>query len=688
MPPKEVTGALIHVDEFKDEGIKKAHGRFVLAKFKGFREEPQTGSALYETTLFVLRNKFNTSGKAEARAYPARVIRRDASTGIMLVHYADEFPYEEDEGLKVERAGLPSENLIRVATAAEREEGPGESLSLTSRFVNDDESRQKGRKVRIWPKIQPEVGVVTTAATARKIAVFQSAKGNIVAEGSLVISKSGGLAGFVNDEGVGDISIHGLGSFDLGIKLPQLTPLRVTFNDRATSGTVEFQLSKGDLQIEGAAIRKTQGAASLLTQTKALSEKWYEPISGGRTGGLDPLKEDEKIALRISALSALKTGESSSMVLQGAIGFNGHPLMYTKPVHVDLKRGDRGIEMTTEGLPDPASAPPSAPGLAALPSRQLVLEADAKDLIPVNEGKEVLIPLKGPPYWKRLSVNNPQWLALPEVNLAACKLAGNKDALFVLDRTAGTLRRYGLQDLKLEAETKLPPGSSPVDVVAGSCTSTAPIHVLMPQGVLSLSPTDLRPTVISIGRRPDTQSTEAMKFSAENVHGASGDGFSLKAQGGAMLSYEGATTGMRSGFMGKLRWVHGMQCGVSGAFYSPSTSYFAEVPEMPKEKPLPEHNTGPNRRLIIRGLSSNAPVSFQWKLTDRSVVPPKPPLLACLALFEQTPLIEFEAPEFLASTFTTRDNEQDRLEYRWASLDPYSLNLLTLGAEYRTLTLR
>ena len=135
------------------------------------------------------------------------------------------------------------------------------------------------------------------------------------------------------------------------------------------------------------------------------------------------------------------------------------------------------------------------------------------------EGREVLFKLEGAPHWKRLSLASGKWLPLPAEDLSGCHLAGNKEALFVLDPAQGEIRRYNAGTLALEKTGRLPEGRVYRGLAAGCLSDDAPLAVISDDGVLACDPEEL-----TAGKYAALKVKETLQLKDQFYYLATGDG--------------------------------------------------------------------------------------------------------------------------------------------------------------------
>jgi hypothetical protein len=131
------------------------------------------------------------------------------------------------------------------------------------------------------------------------------------------------------------------------------------------------------------------------------------------------------------------------------------------------------------------------------------------------EGREVLFKLEGAPHWKRLSLAAGKWLPLPAEDLSGCHVAGNKEALFVLNPVLGEIRRYNAATLALEKSMRLPEGTVYRGLAAGCLSDVAPLAVISEQGALACDPRELTTSAYEVLKaKEDLQLKERFYFLA------------------------------------------------------------------------------------------------------------------------------------------------------------------------------
>ncbi len=138
----------------------------------------------------------------------------------------------------------------------------------------------------------------------------------------------------------------------------------------------------------------------------------------------------------------------------------------------------------------------------------------------IGAGREVLFKLERAPYWQRLSLAEGTWLPLPSGDLTGCHLAGNKDAIFVLNPALREILRYNSTTLALEKMARLPDnGMTYHGLAAGCLTDDAPLAVMSDHGAVPCDPKEL-----TLDFYPVQHSYISSPLEAAFDYQASGDG--------------------------------------------------------------------------------------------------------------------------------------------------------------------
>lgn len=208
-----------------------------------------------------------------------------------------------------------------------------------------------------------------------------------------------------------------------------------------------------------------------------------------------------------------------------------------------------GLPQSTSAAAAPlaAAGAPATPGPAAGPM-ELTSEVPLNHGVPALGGTDVLFRATGAPHWKRLSLKHRQWVKFPEtLDLSKLELAGNRDALFALNRETGEIQKFNPATLEKQKSHVLPGGKEYLAISAGAASATAPIAVITSKGILAVSPDTLEPLGTGV-----VGTSSMIGWNPGMMSQSSGDGFSVylssvsrfsNTTDEARFTYQGPTLG-------------------------------------------------------------------------------------------------------------------------------------------------
>jgi len=672
--------------------------RFVVTLLSGY-DEPQLRNA--GCKILVHRNKFNESGTKSGVGFPAWLVRMDATSKMALVGYVDEFPYADDTGLRIENKpdGLP---ITVIRTYLDSTLGIGEG-SYTHIFEGPDHGKQT---VQRWATFGMEAGVCPNMEPGGNLLHLPERKAQNVMNETLLIIANDKIVGFAATEAANQARLVPIGKFDCIARLPSVAPVSAKFD------------TKGALQVEAEFDPAGSLASELhLLSTEVPSETFYfehfKPGAGNQpaqpphfrsnyTAPL-PAKTNGPGTAHAVFFPAVPSsvGEEKMYVLNLGLLCKGQPMIFGQPWLLKLSRQPDGVYPTIVGLTaaasksglkketsPPAAAPPRE--RHTVPDQTYLLEGSVRQIRPIKNGRELLFQFDAAPYWKRFSLEKNSWLPLPELDLSKVQVAGNQESLFVLSPSSHEVRRYQGDTLQLKATAHLPAGNDHFTVLAGSCSSNAPVFVLFPHGVSALSPHDLNRLDVPLFE--GTLEFYNRKYSPQDIYETSGDGKSIWTAQGRLETYNDDFHGLQPNYFSLWHHAPDTPCGISGAFqcYQSLLRSFT-TPLSEGAKPPSLSFDVPNGSQPVIGLDASCPILFQLQRGNAKAIPPVPTQLAFCSLFDTTPFLEVETPE-LASIVDAghfRSGQYDAFhQRRCVFLEPESLHLGILAPDRKTWTVR
>ncbi|WP_395739921.1 hypothetical protein [Prosthecobacter sp.] len=557
---REHSGVMLRADAFTPPVPLESKLRYATAVLPEFDEAVLRGEG---RRLFVLRQKVDQFNKVFVMSRLAKLASFDAASHVAVLQFPDDFPYRLEEG-GVEAAS---------ADAAGRAMAEKETVWLLQGMVNQDQEKQTAAL-----PVGVEKSGLSAVMDVSLLRAEMTAEGLRLAEGqkparepfsnsqsrtnvSAVLAGDGRLLGFARPGTKPDVrlfekvALPDVMGRQMRYEIVSVETLEADGHSKSlgfyhvrVKGRLHDPL--GDFRSVKAVVRNLARAEDF---TPAADLKANQPAME-HDGGNPPhvsMKEDGSCDLY---LQMPQGAEISYQVLQLELMRPEYEVVFrTAPFLVVTKRRGAGLYHTVAGAPGAAGAgtgagavPPEAgggqPGVM-----ELTTESPIALGVPICEGREVLIKLKGAPYWKRLSLGERKWLPLPvpQEELSYCMLAGNKDALFVLDPGRGELRRYHAGTLALEKTAHLPDGISYHSVAAGCLTDDGPLAVSGDRGVLACDPREL--TAYMIG---NLAGAHDLKLPVTMFFRSSGDGRAVWGRspdehtlGAANYCYEGVMNG-------------------------------------------------------------------------------------------------------------------------------------------------
>ncbi|MEZ0276099.1 MAG: hypothetical protein ACAH88_14420 [Roseimicrobium sp.] len=705
LPPREFAGALVHAGEFPEPMISQGNWRYVIANLPGISPQKVLSGAMQ---LMVVRNGTGEDAAPQASGYPARFVRMDTA-GVWLIRYEDERSYTEDAGLKIARKPAANRGGRWLRLVSSFDALTAESLGTRTRDKASEYGRAKKDDILLWKPFRVDSGLLPESDEQGSIELPEL-KSDERPGGGLLLSQDGALTGFFTPNGNSKAAVVSAKEVNLTLKLPEASILRIVV-PQGDAAIATVRVAAGDFPLQNLALVSSDdpGAANVTAKANG----WYTPIPTGQNYLFYNQVKDDVYEVRLPLRRSQQSSESLVRVFQGRVRFDGLDTLHTRPAATQWTKKD-GVLMPSPYEADAplakASAPPSAmarenekaadkPASAVLPEKKLQVETPVRQMIAVNEGREVLLRLDGAPYWKRLSMSTHEWLPLPEMEASQCTLTGNLDAIFVLNRVTGELRRHRLNDMQMEASVTLPGSTHPLapriphkpepnayfSIVAGNCTASGPLHVLHSNGSFSLKPKTLAPMEYEKARNAGPMSDPDRAFNAGEDYEATGDGHTVVSPLSLARTYHTDLGGLRTSYWGESGGDRENLGGsVSGGFTSEIESAYDAV--FGKSRAVAGSSALPRQMShVYTSVAPNSPIVFRILWPHSRSNPAGQPMVELRPLRDSEPFASFEAPEFTPMSAAQANTRKSR---RHLMFDPYSMNILTLAPDERTIVLR
>ncbi|MEI8107142.1 MAG: hypothetical protein WCI46_04935 [Verrucomicrobiota bacterium] len=658
LPPQDYTGALLHRDELKEFPAMQGKHRCVLALLKGWTGAQLRGGGC---KIFVMRNPLD--GQTVARENPrrARLLQFDEASGLAALDYVESFEAKEDAGYRIERSAFAGGKAAVLRTFSASGAQP----------------------------LDVESGQAEISADSAAILRFPPSEGAAERDaGPAVVAAPATLIGFVGDEKPA-AKVAAVREFKLALETPMLKPTAIGFG-----------VPQGVMAGASATVMKIGIAIMTESENPALKPQRahlyavdapQEPdlsaalgaASGRRIGGkvfetmMPSRMKPNEWQSRLTAPE--KEGEERVYLLQlgwPAFPNDGEDAIFSRPFLVKLRYQDGKVVPTVQGLKNLNERTAGAESHTA----KFPLEAAVIDMHEIAGGREVLMRLDGPPFWKRFSMTKNAWLPLPPGNLANCYVTGNLDAIFVLDRGAAEIRKYRLADLRPVVGTKLAVGHEYVAVLAGSNSARAPLYLLTKDDhwVLSSDTLQRRDMAFAIDEFQRRDRASETKFSLEYSHQCIGDGLGFfswpRGDSGRQyaLGFVNDAVGLK-GFNFN-NFFEGGACVATTYGVNPDNDGWMWNVLTPDGRR--ETTTAPAFSPVFyrRWGMPTSPAVGRLAARDDSAVPVRESRIELCSYFDSSPFAEFEVPEW-----SEKFPEERRKQRGLLAFDPYSLRLGVLS---------
>jgi hypothetical protein len=655
IPPKSYPGAILHRDEVKDIPILQDTKRCVLAVLSGWNEDQLRNRGC---RIYINRNRTDNAGNMESAGHMAQLLQFDQETGLAALRYVENFDATLEAGYHLERSPQP----------------PGGTLAIRA-LAGDAAYGAPTANVQHGPPLVFQAGTFSPMeGNGGKIEFPPGQNGTESEEGPSLFAVNDKLVGFLSSPAPGKLvrTDH----LKLDFPVPSFNPVGIAFGTKVSGSlpiviTTENSGPKLSGQLR---LRFLDSGEAKATDSPSPGR----PSQPGSAFKIDPrtlvyLTSNDSVKWRGQLKLPDETGSEISYRLQ--LGWSPFPTdvepslfsrIFTVKLKVDAQSNN--VVAETEGIDNLNNVPQPAQGVAT----SFALEAKIRDFYEIAGGREVLFRLDGPPYWKRFSMTRKEWLPLPPVNLTNAWVAGNLNALFILDRSTSDVRKFGLADLRPLGAVKLP-ANEYVASLAGADSEHGPVQVLSKEGSLALSADNLQ-------RRDFTFAVDRIMHQSLERYGPQ-DEFQISGDSLTTFQYRNTITGhlhYASDALGAQRdyistKIGGVdRCGVpvSAAYALDPDHWLSTVATPDGNRVISTEPPGPQRR-CAHWLCPVGPVIFRKTPSDPNAIPPQASAIQCYSYFDSSPFAEIPAPELEEPRMGTGM----QAESRWIAFDPYSLRL-------------
>lgn len=660
LPPQEYTGALLHRDELKEFPMMQGKHRCVLALLKGWTGAQLRGGSC---KIFVMRNPPEGQAAARENLRPARLLQFDEASGLAALDYMESFEASADGGYRIERQAFAGSKAGVVRTFSASGAQP----------------------------LGVEPGQAEISADSAATLHFPPAEGAAERDaGPAVVAAPATLIGFVGDEKP-TAKVATLREFKLALETPMLKPTGIGFgvpqSVMAGAATTEMMVGIAILtESENPALKPQRTTLYAVAAPK-------EPDLSAALGAASTRRIDGKVIQTMMAsptkpnewpsrlAAPEKEGEERVYLLQ--LGWPAFPndredAIFSRPFLVTLRYQGGKVVPTVQGLRNLNERAAAAASQTA----KFPLEAAVVDLHEIAGGREVLMQLDGPPFWKRFSMTKNAWLPLPAGILANCYVTGNLDAIFVLDRGAAEIRKYSLADLRPVVGTKLAVGHDYVAVLAGCNSARAPLYLLTKDDhwVLSCDTLQRRDMAFALGEFARQRRASETKFSLEYSHQCIGDGLGF-------FSWPRGDTGRKYalGFVNDAvglkgfnfnNFLEGGACVATTYGVNPESGGWMWNVLTPDGKRETTKAPASNPGFYPYWGVPNSPAVCRLAIQDSRDVPARESRLELFSYFDSSPFAEVEVPERSANLPGEKRKQRGLLAF-----DPYSLRMGVLSLD-------
>ena len=666
IPPKSYPGAILHRDEVKDIPSLQGTKRCVLAVLSGWNEDQLRNRGC---RIFVNRNRTDNAGNIESAGHPAQLLQLDKETGLAALLYVESFDATLEAGYHLDRSPQP----------------PGGTLAVRAPTSDTGFGAPAGNIQHGPPLVFPAGTFSPVEGNGGKVEFPAGQSGSETEESPSLLAANDKLVGFLTAASSGTGQLVRFDHFKLDIPAPSLNPVSIAFGNKGPGGlAIAITTENSGPKIAGQPrLRYLDSGDSETTGTQPSGPSFQS----GSPRQIDPrslsyLASNDGVHWR-GNLKLPKEG-AAEVTYRLQVGWSQfsnevEPSFFSRTFTVKLKidAQSNNVIAETEGIDNLNSATPTTRGATT----NFALEAKIRDFYPIAGGREVLFRLDGPPYWKRFSMTRKEWLPLPPMNLTNAWVTGDLSALFILDRSTGDVRKFGLADLRPLGAIKLP-ADEYAAILAGADSEHGPVQVLSKDGALALSADNLQ-------RRDYTFAVDRLMnqpvghFGPQGEYQITGDGLSICYETGGIgqfLHYLNDASGAQHDyFLGKIGTTGRCGVSVSSAYAIDSQQWLSTVATPDGNRVMSTEPPGPMRR-CDHWLCPVGPVIFRKTPAEPNAIPPHPCTIECISYFDSSPFAEVPAPELEDSLMGPNAGEIGR----WIAFDPYSLRLGVVSGDRKS----
>lgn len=627
LPVKNVAGAILSRQELPATGNFFDQNRCVVTYLKSWTEAQVRSD---RAKFLIYRNLPDARGQLGCYLYSGKLLQFDEKSGIALITYFQGFSATTDLGFTIDRNAMNAQAVaLQFGSAVAREP--------VTPFHPAAASQQRTEAMALVSGTFD-----SSSKTSGELEFPSGEKFETGDEASVVAGAPASLLGFADSTGSKAANLVRIPPLEIAVQVPIITPISATFTNFGANVVMKLTIERknGGELLPRVELRKMALPSGTKVDLASLPDPFAPLTNRGDSRFSTSLLLGESNLMDTNFPAPQADNEEVSYLVQLAWASSSTdkvPSSFSRPFLVKITRKSIGLVVATEGVAGPVNPPADSEGK----TKTFPLDAPVIRIFEIAGGKEVLMQCLGDPFWKRFSMEKREWLPLPSLNSSTVDLAGNLSHLFVLDRSAAEVRSYQLSDLKLVATGKLDlPNEQVFAIRAGCLSDRAPIHVLCSKGPVSLDAETLQ-------RIEDSDERGEFVSNAETAADAraSGDGVSLYMKGSyhGCFTFRGSILGLRRGYLDAEQCSFRGEAMVSAAFNvegdristcaSPGGAW-NKLTELVRPKLT-------TRKFVFQ----NAPIIARFVNGQKRSIPPIPPRMELISLWDPEPIADLPVPE-------------------------------------------
>jgi hypothetical protein len=669
LPATTHTGAMLHRDELVDYQAYFDLNRCVLVLLNDWTEAQLRAP---QARFLVFRNLPDSVGEQRTMSFSGRLLNYDAQTKIGAISFKQDFSAETDVGFRLERSA-PAD----AAGIALRAIGPASLAAIPGAPRRPPGSAAPAAGERLQFSIAP---CKISAGVAGPLKFPEDAQDGDGPTSLLFVNSAKKFAGFLHGAEGKPATLIRANPAKIEIEQVRLKPISVAFDGNPGTTAMHIRVVyDGKATTPGVQLLNVPLTDGEKPNLSEFSEP-YAAIKDPRPNFL-PTSADDRSRIRASLKSPLQEGQTFNYLLQ--LRWSPFPddhktLHCSAPFIVRLSLSGKSIVASTEGIENLNLS--SSKKETTSKGQAFEVESPIREMYEIAGGREVLLELEGPPFWKRFSLERKEWLPLPSGSQSqSSNLTGNLSDLFVLTRGSGTVKRFRLSDLAELAATRLDLNHGPYSVIRAGCnTALAPIHILGAKGATSIAPDSL-----AVRDVPFLPKQTGREIPLDKPVRSTGDGITLlvdERRSPGYYSYAADYWGFDRNYFGTDGPDRHPHTGVSAAYALTNRNFIScanVIGEWRELMKLPESRQG-----ILSTLIPNAPVIVQLWNSDNRSIPPQPMRIHLYSGSDPEPFGETEVPELNDITGFLGERSEHRLRVCY---DSYSGNLGAVARDSKRL---